>query len=454
MRRIISILLLLALLVGGYFAYTQWQGQQRAAAMMNFQTAPAERGELVATVGATGVVRSRQAVQLTWKTSGTVAQVFVQVGDKVKAGDRLAELEQTSLPQTIILAQADLVNAKQALQDLYTNAAQARAQALQAIAAQTRALRNAQYQLDNFTVPREQQGLSAREALELMQKRLEEARAAFEPYKYYPSGDPTRKELKEKLDQAQADYDAAVKRLEYENALAVAQSNLEKAFQDYARWENGPSPDDVAAAQARIAAAEATLKQAWLEAPIGGTVTQVGTLPGDQVSTGTFAFRLDDLEELLVDVSISEVDVNQVQVGQDVLITFDAVRNREYRGVVTEVDRVATLSQGAPEFLVTVKLLDADEQVRPGMTAAVNIIVNRLQDVLLVPNRAVRFREGKPVVYVLKGGQLVPLAIQLGASSDTSSQVLDGELQPGDLIVLNPPTVFESNGPPPFVRSR
>jgi len=103
------------------------------------------------------------------------------------------------------------------------------------------------------------------------------------------------------------------------------------------------------------------------------------------------------------------------------------------------------------DFTVTVELTDADAAVKPGMTAAVNIVVDQLQDVLLVPNRAVRVSEGKRVVYVLRNGQTEKVEITLGASSETSSQVLDGNLKEGDAIVLNPPTVFEQNGPPPFV---
>ena len=86
------------------------------------------------------------------------------------------------------------------------------------------------------------------------------------------------------------------------------------------------------------------------------------------------------------------------------------------------------------------------------MTAAVSIVVNQLEDVLLVPNRAVRFLEGRQVVYILKEGAPAPVDIKLGASSETVSEVIDGELKVGDAIVLNPPAVFDNNGPPPFVQ--
>jgi HlyD family secretion protein len=86
------------------------------------------------------------------------------------------------------------------------------------------------------------------------------------------------------------------------------------------------------------------------------------------------------------------------------------------------------------------------------MTAAINIIVERLQDVLLVPNRAVRVKDGQRVVYILKNGIPEPVSITLGASSETDSEVVEGELQAGDRIVLNPPENFEFGQEPAFVR--
>ena len=83
------------------------------------------------------------------------------------------------------------------------------------------------------------------------------------------------------------------------------------------------------------------------------------------------------------------------------------------------------------------------------MTAAVNIVVLQIEDVLLVPNRAVRVRDGERLVYILEEGNLEPVPIRLGVSSEVYSQVLEGDLQVGDEIVLNPPLVFDTNGGPP-----
>ena len=76
---------------------------------------------------------------------------------------------------------------------------------------------------------------------------------------------------------------------------------------------------------------------AYLIAPFDGTITQANPAAGDQVSAGTAGFRIDDLSHLLVDVQVSEVDINNVALGQPVTITFDAVQEKSYTGVVTSV---------------------------------------------------------------------------------------------------------------------
>jgi HlyD family secretion protein len=94
---------------------------------------------------------------------------------------------------------------------------------------------------------------------------------------------------------------------------------------------------------------------------------------------------------------------------------------------------------------VSIELTDADELVKPGMTAAVSIVVKEVKDVVLVPNRAVRLVNQERVVYVLVNDQPKQVKIQLGSSSDTMSVLVGGDLKEGDLIILNPPSV---NGSP------
>ena len=103
-----------------------------------------------------------------------------------------------------------------------------------------------------------------------------------------------------------------------------------------------------------------------------------------------------------MDVKVSEVDINNVTIGQPVSLTFDAILGKEYHGEVIEVTQAGTVDAGVVNFTVTVELTDADAMVKPGMTAAVNIVVEETKDVLLVQNRAVRLVDNLRVVYVLR----------------------------------------------------
>jgi HlyD family secretion protein len=89
-----------------------------------------------------------------------------------------------------------------------------------------------------------------------------------------------------------------------------------------------------------------------------------------------------------VDVGISEIDINLVEVGQPVILTFDGILAKEYHGKVVEVSPVGSTNLGVVNFKVTVELTDADADVHPGMTAAVEIVVSQIDEALLLPNRA------------------------------------------------------------------
>jgi HlyD family secretion protein len=357
------------------------------------------------------------------------------------------------------MARADLVAAERELEDvLHSRAAAAEAQL--AVATAQDALEDAQYvyrvrQEGNRATADTVEGAKYR--LREAKDRLEGAQDAYDSAR----GDAEKLRTYDRYASARTAYNNAlatynwytghpteIEQAQLEADVALAQARLDDAVRAYERVKDGPNPDDIAAAEARVAAAQAALQQAWIEAPFSGTITAVEVQPGDQVGAGTVAFQLADLSQLLVDVDVSEVDINRVEPGQLVELTFDAVLDRRYQGTVTEVDLVGSETQGVVNYKVTVAIEDADALVRPGLTAAVNLVVDQIDDALLVPNRAVRVVDGQRVVYVLRDGQMTAVPIVLGTSSESHSQVLEGDLEPGDTILLNPPTTFDTNGPP------
>jgi HlyD family secretion protein len=376
-----------------------------------YQTTPAQRGELTAMVGATGSVRAVQSAALNWQTTGTVEEVNPKVGDKVHKGDILAKLSQASLPQSVLSAEVDFASAQQALDDML-NSDTARAQAAVTLQSAKDSYKKAyDYRMS-------------------LNGKIVIANVTFD----YVNGQQIPKV---KYTKGYADAATIAKA---DQSLALNKAQLEDAQRAYDRVKNGPNPTDVQAAKARVQAAQATLNMAYIIAPVDGTVTQASPLPGDQVSVGMPAFRIDDLSGLLVDVQVSEVDINNIAVDQPVSLTFDAISGKTYHGQVVEVSQAGDPSSGAVNFTVTAKITDGDSQVKPGMTVAVNIITFQVKDQLLVPNRAVRIVDGNQVVYILKNGQPQQVQIKLGASSDTMSVVGSGNLKEGDLVILNPPS--------------
>ncbi len=240
--------------------------------------------------------------------------------------------------------------------------------------------------------------------------------------------------------------------------LALLQARLADAEREQSRLLKGPDPADVLAAQARVAAAQAVLSQEQISAPFAGVITKEQVKPGDQVKPGSPAFRLDDLSRILVDGLVSEIDINKILVGQPVTLTLESIPvqvaapaadgaqvgqllKKSYQGEVLEKQQVGQTVDGVTQYQVTIALTDPDGLIKPGMSAHAHIFVNDLKDVLLVPNKAIRYRDGQKVVYIQKGDQLVPIVITTGTASDSLSEVLSGELQEGDLVVTNPPSL-------------
>jgi len=410
-RTILIILLIAAAAVAFIIAR-----RSSAGTATQFQTATVARGNLTATIGATGTVRAKQTALLIWQAAGTVEVVNVRVGDNIPDDFVIAYLEKTSLPQSVIMAEADLVSAQKELDDLMTSDT-ARAEAVIT-------LRDAQEVYDRAWNWREELN----------------GKIHVKKIVYKQIG--TRKIPVLKEYRARPDKETIVKA---DEDLALAKAKLDDAQRAYDLLNNGNMPE-LAAAQARVDAAQATLNLARVIAPFAGTVTESYPLPGDQVAAGDTAFRLDNLSSLLVDVEVSEVDINSISIGQPVTLTFDAILGKTYHGEVVEVAQSGTVEQGVVNFTVTVELTDPDAAVKPGMTAAVNIVVEEMNEVLLVQNRAVRLVDGKRVVYVLENGLPVQKQITLGSSSDTMSVIAGGEVKEGDAIILNPPVEFGPGG--------
>jgi len=329
---------------------------------------------------AEGRLVPREEAQLSFFTSGQVAEILVKEGDLVKNGDVLARLGNREEFETALAnAELELANAQQAFNELNKNVKVSQANALEAVAAANRAVRDAQYQLDNFSVPVNQQKLTAIEGVAKMKELLDKARVAFEPYKYKPSTDSTREDLKEDLNLAQSDYNSAVRRLEYETELKRAESNLEKAMQDFEEIKDGPDPDELAIAQARVKASEnaitsakAALSHMELLATIDGTVVKQDLIVGQQVSAALPVMTIADFSQMFAETDdLTEIEVVDIALGQKVSVIPDAIPDLDISGVVDNINNIYEEKRGDVTYTTRILLENVDPRLRWGMTVVI-----------------------------------------------------------------------------------
>lgn len=329
---------------------------------------------------AEGRIVPSKYVDLSFQVSGKVIEVLVKEGDQVKTGDILARLgDREQVEAEVANAEVELLNAQQALDNLIKNHPVDRAKALEAVARANDKVRDAKYQLDNFTTPISQQGLDAVEAVALMEEKLDKARAAFEPYKNDSLQNETRRKLKEALDNAQSDYNAAVKRLNYEVQLEAAKAELQIAMENWEKIKDTPDPDQLALAENRVKAAQVALAAAnlhlsnlELKATIDGTVARIDLIVGDQVTPNVVVATIADFSAWYVETdNLTEIEVVDISAGQSVTVIPDALPDLNLNGKVETISQVFEEKRGDITYTTKILLTDIDPRLRWGMTVLV-----------------------------------------------------------------------------------
>ena len=328
-------------------------------------------------------------VDIAFNANGTVAEVLVSESEQISAGQVIARLENSESKQ------ADVANAEEAFlqAELAFNSAQA--EALRKLADAHEIARLAQYDRDNFSIPTDLRGMTTNEALIYTAANLEEARIAFEPYKYQqeriewemsrddPRNPPVYRDAakiyKRQLDDAWAEYNKAIEWTMLESDLEKAQAEVALAQQEYDRLTAGSDADEMAVAEAEYASARANLEAARaaladveLRAPFDGTVAGLKVKGGETVSPGQVVLSLADFSGWIVKTTdLTELDVVEISEGQDVTITLDAIPDQSISGKVTSIGQNYTEKQGDVVYEVTVELTETLPNMRWGMTAVV-----------------------------------------------------------------------------------
>ena len=263
----------------------------------------------------------------------------------------------------------------------------AQAEAAVRLANAHQAVHDAQDQLDGFDIPAKFSSMPAADAAHLALSNLQTAIAEFEPYKgdsvqglrtnhnyswlpnhpyvdtgYYKPGD-LAKEYKKKVDSAWVDYRRVVTWLGMESALESAQADVAQAQKDVDALQDSSMTESTAGARAALASAE-------LRAPFAGTITNLDLKVGDSVATGKPLATLADYSSWVVKTTdLTENDVVNIQEGEPVSVTFDAIPGQTLDGTVESVAQNYAQKQGDIVYEVTIRLADKLPEMRWGMTA-------------------------------------------------------------------------------------
>jgi HlyD family secretion protein len=221
-----------------------------------------------------------------------------------------------------------------------------------------------------------------------------------------------------------------------------------------------------AAAQVRVARAQVTRDQTNLgfsviRSPVDGTVinrqVDVGQTVAASFQTPTLFQIGKDLTRMQIDSTVSEADIGQVKVGQPVKFLVDAFPDAEYSGAVRQVRLNAKTEQNVVTYNVVVDVPNPDLALMPGMTANLRVLVETRPNVLRVPTTALRFRpqadggaaEARKArgaaVYILVDGKPVRVAVKTGISDKAYTQIVAGDLKPGDAVIVADLTVKKDN---------
>jgi len=367
-------------------------------------------GEFLDTLQLRGEVKALKSVTISAPAEVGTLQVvkIVADGSLVKLGDALVEFDKTK-------TEMDLRQYRSTVKSAEAEIEQARAQARLTEEADTTELMKARYEVEKARLDAHKEEIVSRIEGEEAKLKLADA------------------EQKLRETEAKLKSDQALDRATIESKVAAA----EKAAFDAQR-------------------ADRALTKMTLMAPISGAVSLISLWhpdgeyplrPGDHAWAGAPIAELPDTSTLRITARVDETERSRVAPTQAVTAQFDAIPERQFAGRVEDISTLASsdFSGGWPftrDFEVRVMLDQIDVRLKPGMTAQLRVIVDRIANALSIPAQASFQHSGQTVAYVWTGSKFVERVIQVERRSGDRILVQTG-LRPGDLAALKDPTVKE-----------
>jgi len=251
---------------------------------------------------------------------------------------------------------------------------------------------------------------------------------------------------KSSVSSARASIDAVVVNLStVEGKYLSAESSLSLAIDQLSLTKASATAEDIAAQEAQVVSAEATVEniqaqiaKTVLRSPMSGVVTEQNAKDGQIVSVGSPIVTIISDKKFKVEANIPEVDIVDVTQGDHANITLDAYNDIIFGARVVSVDPAETILQGVPTYKTTLYFDKSDDRIKPGMTANIDIIVDKFQGVLSVPVRAVNPGDAGKTVRLLQDGVVKTVPVETGRiNSDGRIEIVQG-IKAGDEVITTP----------------
>ncbi|MDZ7288957.1 MAG: efflux RND transporter periplasmic adaptor subunit [candidate division KSB1 bacterium] len=363
-----------------------------------------QKGEFIVSTKAKGELKAKNSQAVTVPRAGSFNIQIVRMapeGSVVKAGDFLVQFDPTQAQQKLDEKQNALKNA------------------LAELESQKASIASNMAQLES--------------ALLTERYSHEQARLRFEQMKY--EADAKRREQEINLRKAELSLKQAEERITAQKKIDAA--NLDKANLQVER------------ARLELAEAERELASLTLTAPIDGLVVYkeiwgpsgpAKVKVGDTPWRGQEVIEIPDLSVMQVKANINEVEVSRIAKGQQVIIKLDALPEPTFHGTVSQIATLASRKRGSnvKEFEVMILIDGSDPRLKPGMSASVEIITDRIADAMYVPLESVFEKDGKIVVYPAGSAKSIPVEV---GQKNANFIVINSGLKPGQKISLRDPTM-------------
>lgn len=232
------------------------------------------------------------------------------------------------------------------------------------------------------------------------------------------------------------------------NAVSIDAYDNSKSNRDQAEAQIAFDEATIQQRQAELDAAQVNLDYTKIISPVDGTVVSRNVTVGQTVAasfqTPTLFLIASDLTKMQVDTNVSEGDIGGIKLNDRASFTVDAFPDRTFQGKVTQVRQSPQTVQNVVTYDVVVSVNNVDLALKPGMTAAVRIIVDTREGVRRIPNQALRYRPSRDVatdagvhVWVLRGKKPVAASVKLGLSDDSFTEIEGDDLQPADRVIVS-----------------